>query len=222
MFKTDLHVHTSDVSPCASAAPEEMVEDYIKAGYSGIVVTNHYSPDFLNYTAKGETDPARLAELYLSGYRRAKAAADGRINVLLGMEIRFNENYNDYLIYGITEEFIEKSGNLLNGDFRSFSENVRKQGMLVFQAHPFRNNMTVTDPNLLDGIEIFNGNKNHDSRNDIAAAWAEKFNLLTAGGSDYHVAGGITGGGIITENPLTDNKELLSALNSRAVIMRGM
>ena len=40
-FKTDLHIHTSDVSKCAHISTDEVVEFYIKKGYSTIVITNH-------------------------------------------------------------------------------------------------------------------------------------------------------------------------------------
>lgn len=35
--------------------------------------------------------------------------------------------------------------------------------MLFYQAHPFRNSMKITNPELLDGIEVYNGHPGHDS-----------------------------------------------------------
>ena len=63
-----------------------------------------------------------------------------------------------------------------------------ENGALIFQAHPFRDTMTVTSPKFLDGIEAGNFCTTHDSRNDIAAAWAKKFGMLTVYGSDYHLS----------------------------------
>lgn len=41
-FRTELHAHTSVVSRCAQKTPAETAELYIAAGYSSIVLTNHY------------------------------------------------------------------------------------------------------------------------------------------------------------------------------------
>ena len=51
MYKYELHCHTGDVSQCAKISPEELVRRYDKAGYSGLVVTNHFSPSTFRYTA---------------------------------------------------------------------------------------------------------------------------------------------------------------------------
>ena len=40
-YKTELHMHTGDISVCARVTPEEAVRDYKAAGYRTIVVTNH-------------------------------------------------------------------------------------------------------------------------------------------------------------------------------------
>lgn len=48
---------------------------------------------------------------------------------------------------------------------------------MIYQAHPFRFGMKITNVKYLDGIEVCNRNIEHDSHNDIAALWAEKFGL---------------------------------------------
>ena len=64
---------------------------------------------------------------------------------------------------------------------------VQSLGCTVVQAHPFRNHCMIVPPGILDGIEIFNGHPGHDSRNDIATYWAEKFDYkIRTGGSDFH------------------------------------
>lgn len=42
LYKYDLHVHTSSVSPCAHVAAEEVVKLYQQAGYQGVVITDHF------------------------------------------------------------------------------------------------------------------------------------------------------------------------------------
>lgn len=220
MFKLDTHIHTSDVSLCAQVEPEEMVEAYCRAGYSGIVITNHYNYDTLDVIAAGITDPIARAARYLSGYRRAKAAAKGRLQVLLGMEARFPSNYNDYLVFGIDEAFVEEVTvrDIMRLD--PFRELVHERGGLVFQAHPFRNGMTVIKPDRLDGIEVYNANVGHDSRNDIARQWAEKFGLLMSSGSDYHALRDVGRGGIMTEQPILDNAQLCEHLRVGVTLIK--
>ena len=46
----EMHFHTKDTSNCANVKAEVAVEEYIKAGYDGIVVTDHLSPStFMKY-----------------------------------------------------------------------------------------------------------------------------------------------------------------------------
>ena len=42
---------------------------------------------------------------FFEGYRAAKALETEDFTVLLGMELRFLENDNDYLVYGFNEDF---------------------------------------------------------------------------------------------------------------------
>jgi predicted metal-dependent phosphoesterase TrpH len=215
IYKSDLHCHTIDVSKCADLALEEMIENYIKYGYSTMVITDHFSSatfednDSLTWSEK--------CDFYVSGYKRAKKIADGRINVLLGMEYRNIYTANDYLVYGVTEEFLKKyntseDNNIINLHLKDFCSIVHENGMLIYQAHPFRNGMTVMKPGYTDGIETLNAHKGHDSRNDVAKLWAKKYNLLECGGSDCHHKGGEGRGGIITNTEITTNSELLNAL----------
>ena len=46
----DLHVHTSEVSPCGHLNVQEMVSRYEKKGYSGIWLTNHFHREFEEMT----------------------------------------------------------------------------------------------------------------------------------------------------------------------------
>lgn len=214
-YKSDLHCHTIDVSKCADLPLEEMVENYIALGYSTMVITDHFSPS--TFEDMPHLDWNEKCDFYLSGYKRAKKLADGRINVLLGMEYRNIYSPNDYLVYGMTEEFMKKynadnDNNILNMHLKEFVSALHDAGMLIYQAHPFRNGLTVLKPGRTDGIETLNAHKGHDSRNDIAALWAKKYNLMTCGGSDCHHRGGEGRGGIITDFEIKTNDDLLRAL----------
>lgn len=210
-YKYELHCHTSPVSACSRFKVSDMVDTYIEKGYNGVVLTNHINSNtFRNQPTSRWKD---LIDYYLSDYREAIAYADGRLNILLGLEVSFAENANDYLVYGIDEKFLYKNEHMSHIDKKKFSERVRKSGFLFFQAHPFRNGMTITDPSILDGIEINNAHPRHNSRNDIAALWCEKHGLLYSGGSDAHEPDDVSSG-IITDIEIKDNATLLEVLKS--------
>lgn len=48
----------------------------------------------------------KKADHFFEGYRAAKALETEDFTVLLGMELRFLENDNDYLVYGFNEDFV--------------------------------------------------------------------------------------------------------------------
>ena len=100
-------------------------------------------------------------------------------------------------------------------NIKSFYELAHKNGFLVFQAHPFRIGMKVTNPQFLDGIEIFNGNPRHNSSNDIAEAWAKKYDLMVSSGSDYHEFEDLASGGIYFNKEITDEKMLVEEMLKR-------
>lgn len=210
----EMHFHTKDTSNCANVKASRAVEEYIKAGYDGIVVTDHLSPSTYMKYGRELLPWKKKVDFFLRGYKEAVKAANGRIPVLLGMELRFrtSEGDNDYLVYGINEDFLYKHSNLLEMNIKKFYELTQKNGFLVFQAHPFRVGMKVTNPKCLDGIEIFNGNPRHNSSNDIAEMWAKKYDLLVTSGSDYHEIEDLGTGGIWFNKEITDNKTLVEEL----------
>ena len=221
MYKTELHCHTSEVSKCSDTSTADVVEEYIRLGYSTLVITNHYSKYTVGFSEDISWDEKN--DIFLSSYKIAKECAKGRINILLGMEFRNRYSDNDYLVYGVTEEFIKKHScdeehSFLNMHLKDFCNLAHKYNMLVFQAHPFRDGMLIVDPSHLDGIEILNGHKRNDSRNDVAKLWAKKYSLLTVGGSDAHQFGDHGTVALLTSKPITDNESLLKALSGKTKI----
>ena len=119
----------------------------------------------------------------------------------------------DHLIYGMTEEFLRAHPDLMEKPFPETSALVREAGMILCQAHPFRNQMVVGDPQYLDGFEAYNAHT-ASFRNKIAAMWADEFGLIKVGGSDFHGGAHKAESGIITDFPITSNEELLATLRS--------
>ena len=211
-FKTELHLHTAESSTCANFAAAEVAERYISYGYTTVVVTNHYNS--YNLDLAGDDWRSRI-DHHLMGYRAMKEYAKDRLCVLPGCELRFEENDNDYLIIGADEKFLTEHENLHRMSLGSFSKLAHQNGLLIIQAHPFRNGMKVMNPEYLDGIEIFNGHAGHRSRNMIAKEWAKLHGLIPTSGTDFHHPSQYGCGGIITNDPIYTLETLISILKSR-------
>ena len=211
MFKTELHCHSKSISECAKVSNEQIINKFTEAGYNTLVLANHFNKGTQRYHGC-EDDYQAFVTKYIKGYEELKSDAAGKLNVLLAMELRFNENSNDYLVFGIDEKFLRENEGIFDLNPDSFSKIARENGLLFIQAHPFRNSMKVIRPDLLDGVEVFNGHKGHDSRNEIANMWAEKYNLIKTSGTDFHYDHAPANAGILTEYEIKDMKTLLSTL----------
>ena len=211
-YKYEMHCHTKMVSQCGQVEPEEVVRLYKEHGYSGIVVTEHYSP--LTYGLDSYHKPERRIHFYLSSYRKMKEYEDENFKVFLGMELRHYATANDYLIYGVTEEWLLGQSNLMLLFERSMYKTMHEAGFLVYQAHPFRPFIRRCNPKYVDGIEIYNG-KTDRYRNYKALNWAATHKKLMISGSDFHEKEHLARGGIITTRPIKDNADLVRILKAQ-------
>lgn len=213
----DTHVHTDEVSRCAQMPAADVVRHYADAGYDGLIVTDHLSRHTFAHMENADWN-AKI-DHFLTGYHLALAQSKQYTDftVLLGAEVRLDcDADNDYLLYGVSEAFLRSAPDILQMSFESMASLVREHGLLLVQAHPFRECMQIADWRLLDGVEVFNGNPSHESNNPIADAWAERHGLLKTSGSDFHGLWAKKVGGIVTTCPIHNNEQLLSVLQSGA------
>lgn len=182
-YKIELHAHSNPASGCSEIPPEELVQTYADLGYDGLVLTNH----FVQRNA-GDLSKEDAIAAYLEDYRRAcRAAETCGLRVYLGAEVRFTENSNDYLIYGVDEPILFEVSQYWERGLEAFRREVPLPRSVFVQAHPFRNGMTRIDPALLDGLEVYNMHPNHNSRVSVANAYAKEHGLtIRTAGSDYH------------------------------------
>ena len=216
-YITELHCHTAEVSDCGKISAADVVEKYIAAGYTTLNITNHLSPPTFNGPQgkyKGSDDWNEKLDFFLKGVELVEKASAGRLNILWGIEYRSVHDSNDYLVFGVTKDFLYANPDLLELKVKEASARFREAGMLFCQAHPFRNTIKVINPKYLDAIEVYNGHAGHDSRNDIALLWAKKFGLRMLSGTDTHQDIHIPSGGIVTDMPITTNEQLLEILKS--------
>lgn len=208
-YRTDLHVHTFPVSGCSYVTAAETVRLYRDAGSDAIVITNHLNPHW------SHGNPWDLADRYLSDYEVAKKVAGNDINVILGVEMRFPENANDYLVYGVSPEDIEYFVTLVPHGIENFYKKAKTDRNVILQAHPFRKEMVLAPRNAVDGIEVFNMHVRHNSAVARAASYARENKMLVCGGSDFHQKGDEALCLVRTEDKLRDSYDVADMIKSK-------
>lgn len=208
-YKTELHAHTSPASGCSQITPEYMVEAYKGLGYTSVAITNHFIfDDFVPVDEK----VSRL----LDDYKKTKEIGEKvGLNIILGAEIRFLENFNDYLIYGIEEDELYEIYSLLEFGIDNFYKVYKNDKNVIIQAHPFREVCTPANPESLDGIEAFNVHPGHNSQIAVAAKFAKEHNKIITVGTDFHHHGHEGLSAILTKEPIKTSHQLADVLKNR-------
>ena len=216
MPKYEMHLHTAEGDKVVKEGAAEIVRLYHDAGFDGIVVTNHYFSMFFDWFADelAGASHSQIIDRWLKGYRVARDEGQKLgMDILLGAEVRFDGSPNDYLLYGVDEDFFYHAP-LLNR-LNNVHELIRllPEDVCVVHAHPFRDRMVVADPTPVWGIEVYNG-VNDSYRNQMARDFARHYGKGMTSGSDFHYSGACGRGGILTERRITTPKELSEVLRS--------
>lgn len=202
--KTEPHLHLAPVSVCSQMQAEEAAQKLSKCGFEVAVLTNHYSRSYIDVRSATEEE---WRQRYLESYRLFKEVASKYgLEVFLGTEVTLHatyipcyrarwseqflkENYADYLLYGITEEFLRDTPFLCDLTFPELRAICDKFGALLVQAHPFRAEQghSLKNIRLLDGIEL-NGNEGFPSgpHEEEVLRLARENNLVVTCGGDTH------------------------------------
>ena len=215
----ELHAHTSECDLAAHASGAELVRIYHAAGYSGMVITDHYFATFYKWFADELANKSHreIMARRLKGYYEARNEGERLgFTVLPGAEVRFDRSpygINDFLVFGCDEEFFLTAPRL--NELTSLDElnALLPEHACVVLAHPFRVNMTVMDPTLLFGIEAHNG-LTEPFRNQMAEDYAARFGKALTSGSDCHHPTHACKGGIETDRIIRTPRDLTDVLRS--------
>ncbi len=219
-YKLEMHCHSKPVSFCARCTVQEVAERYKALGYDGIVLTNHFNKSDCERRGEGLE---KFVEGYIKDYRDLKEECEKLgIRVYLGMEIKFsNVNANEYLVYGVDEDDVRKAAEYLEGTHEDFYKGFKNDVNLIYQAHPFRQNMVPMPMDFLDGYEVFNMHPGHNSAPGIAAKYAAQFEgSLKIGGSDFHEPGREGMIALCTKILPGSSKELTDILKKQDFVFR--
>lgn len=211
----ETHMHTYQGSACARSSGAEYIKPYIDFGYAGIIITDHFF--------KGNTRPDRSlpwmewVHQFCSGYEDAKNEGDKHnFPVFFGIEENFNGD--EYLIYGITKEWLLQHPDIPQWSRFRLADEVHAFGGCMVQAHPFRSRSYNTAihllPDFVDGIEAVNYG-NVPVWNTLALQYARRLHLPFSSGSDNHDAGNMHYdrlGGIVLDHPLNTIQDYVSVI----------
>ena len=233
-MKIEMHAHTSEGSSCAKVEAAAAVKMYAEAGFDAIVITNHYGRPIVEGRDYGDTvwqgfgeDPRVRCERYLDGWRKARAAGEALgIKVLLGMELTLDQGIEDFLLYGISEDFVLRHSDIFKWPLEKVYELCKSEGILIIQAHPCRAGSVfwgspdcqIQDERFLAGVEL-NQVQDHNNNNPKVLAWIKTHpDKIVIMGSDFHKPHNVGCGWIETERDIQSMDDLVTCLKDRAFI----
>lgn len=215
-YKLEMHAHTKGGSSCAQADENELAEIYARAGYGGVVLTNHCcEASFSLYP--GETHKEKL-DFYFSLYEKFRVAV-GKKGILpfLGSEVRAYDAegyFSEYLLYGFDRAFFYDNPPLYTYTQKELFALCEEAGIFMAQSHPFRSHVKAGYYEYLHGVEAYNGHIGHENRNAVAEAFADGFHLKKISGTDFHEVVHIPKGGIFVPETVRDDGTLKAFLFS--------
>jgi len=224
-FRYELHCHTIEGSRCSGMTAAEMVQFYLKQGYAGICVTDHFSG---STTVPEGTCWEERIDRYMTSYETALAAAQGTgLSVFFGIEysilqhgtdrMQGNPNItgNDFLLFGLTREWLKANEAAFNQGPQALFAAVRAAGGFVIHAHPFLDDDWVSRiqlyPYSIDAVEVRNGGCK-DAVNARADWYADSYGLLKTAGTDLHFPDRETISGVETPEKCETIQDLIAAL----------
>lgn len=211
----DPHTHTKETSECGHIPAAEVVDRYLEAGFAGLVVTDHLHPEYLSHIDT-EHDWDKVIDRYLCGYKASKARGDEvGFDVILGAELRFPENDNDYLVYGIDEAWLRANPYVCCMSAQEFYDKFHNE-VLIIHAHPYRNGNTVVFEDAVHGAELLNAHPRHDNHNDLALELCHRHpDFYRLAGSDTHQIGDECRAGVVLPERVKDSYAYKSMIENR-------
>ena len=217
-FLYETHMHTCQGSACGKSTGKEQARFYRDRGFTGIIVTDHF---FGGNTAVDRTLPWKeRIDLFWRGYEDAREEGEKiGLDVFPGLEQNFAGD--EYLVYGLTKEYMTAHPEMERWTRRQQLEEVHKAGGCVIQAHPFRMRDYMDRIRLgvlfCDGIEAANAG---NTQIQDARAWrlGQEYHLVMTAGSDNHHAPADQLFGVELEKRLTSIEDYVKIITERKPI----
>ena len=218
-YKYQLHTHTWPCSACAPMSPAELCQALHEAGYQGAVLTNHF------YHGNTGLDRASAWEDFVGAYEVdyqacLEEAKKYDLDILFGIEEGVGMAL-EVLCYGITPQVLYKNPQLRDCKVEEFWRVMRENGVLLIQAHPFREASYIPEPCVLpleriDGVEVYNRGNRTALMDEKAMEVASSHPcLIQTSGGDAHRPNEVAFGGIQTTRRLKTLEDLVACLRQK-------
>lgn len=211
MFKTETHLHVSEVSRCGKLTAEEMVKSYYEAGFKTLFISDHLS----NTTFSHMSDATwrEKMDFFVTGYEKAKKVGEKYgMNIILSAEISHDKSGNHYLVYGIDMEYLYGLEDAFEGDVEDVYEYTKNSGAFFVQAHPLRDGKCTPTPMSVDAFELHNSNPRHQNFDEDLLEIVKKYDLPVTAGSDAHRPEDVAMTGVETENEIKTAADYIAAV----------
>ena len=131
----ETHMHTSEGSACASNTGAEMARAYAQAGYTGIIITDHF---VYGNTAVDRSLPwSEWVEKFCLGYEHAKEEGEKHgLQVFFGWESGYGGP--EFLVYGLDKQWLLNHPEIKDATVEEQLQLVHAGGGILSQAHPYR------------------------------------------------------------------------------------
>ncbi len=187
LYLYETHLHTSEASACSIITGAEQVRAYKEAGYTGIIVTDHFFNG--NTAIPSNFSWEKRVDLFCKGYENAKEEGDKiGLSVFFGWESNYKGT--EFLIYGLDKEWLKDHPEMINWSIEEQYYNVHEAGGYVVHAHPFRMRSYIREirlyPEFVDAVEVYNLGNDSKDFDKKAVAYAKKHNLPEFAGTDSH------------------------------------
>lgn len=213
----ETHAHTKGGSPCAKVSAYDMLKAYANEGYDAVVITNHFNESTV---ACYDLTPKAAVDRYVDLYKEAQEAGEQLgIEVWFGIETCISGGPEDFLIFGAESDILYQNPRLYDMTQEELFLECEQYGCLLYQAHPSRSYCRHMNPDLLHGVESYNGNLRHEENNGISLLWAKKYRLLQSSGSDFHQPEDLARGGIMVPPNINSVKELAAYMRENHVTL---
>ncbi len=201
----DFHAHSSGISICCKKDYKAIIETAKEYGIDGFILTNHYQKEYAEERPNGQ-----LIRDYIDEYKMAKEYGDkNNFRVFFGVEVTMTlYPCVHFLVYGVDTDFLYKHPDIYGYTQEELYKAVKENGGILVQAHPFRNNATVLDTSLMDGIEISCHPIYKVSCSERLIPIAKENNLIVTCGGDYHADSYRPRCGVYIPDDIKDEKAL--------------
>lgn len=218
LYKYETHLHTSEASGCAFSGGAEMADAHKSAGYTGIIVTDHFFNG--NSSVPADLPWREKIEIFCSGYENAKKRGDEiGLQVFFGWE--FCSEASEFLTYGLDKQWLMEHPEIMDMRIYDYLRFIRRFGGFTVHAHPFRQRSYIKKltlvPDETDAVEVFNAANDDSLFNDRAVWYANNYNFPVTAGSDTHSANKLLGSGVLSSVKFTDIQGYISAVKNRGI-----